>query len=1102
MQTAGAMCPPFGGARISKLTSQRISRVIALMATLQELFAQPTNSYRMQPFWFLNHDLREDELRWQIQQMHQQGIGGAVLHPRHGLVTEYMSKKWLDAIDVCIDEMRKYGMEAWLYDELNWPSGTHGGEVTRDHPEFRMRYLRVQSLHVSGGVTYQVRLPAYGGTLLSVQAIRITPDSADGGDLKFVGEPRELFDCWEDDRFRWQAPPGDWFLVAFFEFETPAGVTWKNGYYLDTMNGEAVRDFRNHAYEPYTRFEDEFGKTVKGMFTDEPGLMIHDAFGHTNALAGTADEPKRTLPGVTLAWTRDMFNRFEKFADYELRPKLMHLLYELGPETQKVRSDYHGAVSEWYIHNYHGQLGDWCRDRGIDYIGHTLEDPLWGQVRTQGDQLAVLAKLDRPGFDYLGDDIGPRRLLSAKCATSAAHIGGKQRVMCEAIGGSGHHVTLERMRANLNFMCVLGCNMLIPHAFYYSFEGLRKADWPPTEFYHNGYWPWFRQFADYSARLCLMQASGDAVVDTLVLLPAETMAVDAWEQGKPVHQPQCERLLAFLSDELLSIHRDYDLVNDDQLSNAVVDDQRLAFVTSKCEYPLLIIPGARVMSVAAARKIAAFYEAGGNVIFLGNLPSQTLVRGQDSELQNIIRGILGAVEGADIFSGEAGAEMAVANEAGGNAVWSSDAEITSEWLCATINELIAADIVIQGEDAAQDRGIFHCHRRDGDNEIYMFFNRAAERQEATVTIPILGQLSEWDLETGDTQLADADYTVPVRRIATIASDTGVIADATGEATDDSAELVTGAQTAWYMELDPDETRIFVLDTAARGESISIEGTVEPEIIEEIPLGDTWRFEAREDNVAILDRWQFIAHDRVAGDRLHVNDTPGRVNTYVTTFEVDGRIGNVRLVLDDLHQYIPAHAGTLAQRRNLEIYINGKPAPSLQNANWQDHYFEATDISALIQQGKNEIQICTVCLLDVPFDSLDYPAYLVGDFAEISGQLRPQPTQVNQYFSELGYPHYSGIGAHTLSFDLSEETMQGNRRMVLDVGRPRDVARFLVNGEEVAIRMWDPYEIDVTNHLKAGRNEICVEVTGTLANLYSKAETPAGLPGEARIWVIG
>lgn len=86
------------------------------------------------PFWSWNDRLEDEELRKQINNMYDLGMKGFFMHARMGLETEYLSDEWYHAIDVCVDEARKLGMEAWSYDENGWPSG-FGGEKVLKNPE-------------------------------------------------------------------------------------------------------------------------------------------------------------------------------------------------------------------------------------------------------------------------------------------------------------------------------------------------------------------------------------------------------------------------------------------------------------------------------------------------------------------------------------------------------------------------------------------------------------------------------------------------------------------------------------------------------------------------------------------------------------------------------------------------------------------------------------------------------------------------------------------------------------------------------------------------------------------------------------------------------
>ena len=105
-----------------------------------ELFLNPTSEYRGTPFWAWNDDLDEAELRRQIGELQKMGFGGAHMHVRSGMATEYLSDEFMNLIGACVDESKKRKMLAWLYDEDRWASGAAGGFVTKNY-DYRRKKL-------------------------------------------------------------------------------------------------------------------------------------------------------------------------------------------------------------------------------------------------------------------------------------------------------------------------------------------------------------------------------------------------------------------------------------------------------------------------------------------------------------------------------------------------------------------------------------------------------------------------------------------------------------------------------------------------------------------------------------------------------------------------------------------------------------------------------------------------------------------------------------------------------------------------------------------------------------------------------------------------
>jgi hypothetical protein len=228
-----------------------------------ETFKNPGNEYRGAPFWAWNGKLDPQELRRQIQVMHRMGLGGFFMHSRVGLDTTYLSKEWFACVDACVDEAKKLGMGAWLYDEDRWPSGAAGGLVTKN-PKCRMRSAMVKMSDTAKGFKWTP-------DTLAVFVARI--EGAVARQVRQV--PRNV------------RPPklaeGEK-LVAFVVELQPCS-SWYNGYtYLDTLSHAAVKEFIKVTHEAYRkRCGKEFGKTIPGMFTDEPNHG--NKLGHDNNTA-------------------------------------------------------------------------------------------------------------------------------------------------------------------------------------------------------------------------------------------------------------------------------------------------------------------------------------------------------------------------------------------------------------------------------------------------------------------------------------------------------------------------------------------------------------------------------------------------------------------------------------------------------------------------------------------------------------------------------------------------------------------------------------------------------------------------------------------------
>ena len=57
------------------------------------------------------------------------------IHPRPGLITEYLSDEWFELYKYAVEKGKELGMKVWIYDENSYPSGFAGGHVPDQMPE-------------------------------------------------------------------------------------------------------------------------------------------------------------------------------------------------------------------------------------------------------------------------------------------------------------------------------------------------------------------------------------------------------------------------------------------------------------------------------------------------------------------------------------------------------------------------------------------------------------------------------------------------------------------------------------------------------------------------------------------------------------------------------------------------------------------------------------------------------------------------------------------------------------------------------------------------------------------------------------------------------
>ena len=71
---------------------------------LRKEFADPPRAFRPAPLWVWNTRVTRADIDRMLGDFKAQGFGGAFVHPRPGLVTEYLSDEWFDLYKYSVEK--------------------------------------------------------------------------------------------------------------------------------------------------------------------------------------------------------------------------------------------------------------------------------------------------------------------------------------------------------------------------------------------------------------------------------------------------------------------------------------------------------------------------------------------------------------------------------------------------------------------------------------------------------------------------------------------------------------------------------------------------------------------------------------------------------------------------------------------------------------------------------------------------------------------------------------------------------------------------------------------------------------------------------------
>ena len=560
-------------------------------------------------WWWMGNAVDSGNIRLQLQQFHDAGIGGVEIVPIYGVkgaedkFIKYLSPQWMAMLDYTVAEAKARDMGVYISVGTGWPIG--GPQVSTQDAATK---LIIQSYDYDSKTKQQFNISLKDEKQKGVQGTGLAA-------LMAYSDKKEIIDLTAkvkaDGALDWQPASGTWKLYAAFTGKTlqkvkraaPGG----EGYTLDHFSAASLQNYL-HA------FDDAFGKNARGV-----AVFYNDSYEVYNA-----------------DWTPAFFDEFKKRRGYDLRKYLNLLAVNDSTDlTARIKSDFRETMSDLMMDNFAMPFKKWAQSKGGLALNQAHGSPanlldLYAaadipETESFGSSSFAIKGLRRDSSDIRSTDPDPDMM---KFASSAAHATGQNLVSCETFTWLTEHfkTSWSQCKPEAEQVWLAGINHIFYHGTTYS---PAEAAWPGWMFYAavefnpaNSLWPHLKGLNDYIARSQALLQEGTADNEIMVYWPV----YDAWHKAKGLDMPfqvhNVDKWLygsAFHEDIKALQQEGYgvDFVSDRMLGQMQVTDNSLQVTGKGAKSKILLIPATGHMPLSTLKNIIRIADAGATVILQG-----------------------------------------------------------------------------------------------------------------------------------------------------------------------------------------------------------------------------------------------------------------------------------------------------------------------------------------------------------------------------------------------------------------------------------------------------------------------------------------------------
>ena len=780
-----------------------------------------------------------------------------------------------------------------------------------------------------------------------------------------------------------------------------------------------------------------------------------------NRIPGVFTDEPQLLPAGGLPWTDDLDAAFEKRWGYRLVDHLPALTLPVG-DWKKVRHNYYQVLLDRFIERWAKPYYDYCERNRLEFTGHYWEHE-WPNCTGVPDNMAMSAWQQRPGIDILmnqyREDVHAQfgNVRAVREIASVANQLGRKRTLCEIYGAGGWDLRFEDMKRIGDWNCVLGINTMNEHLSYTTIRGARKRDHPQSFSYHEPWWEAYHVMENYFTRLQLAVASGRQVNDVLVLEP--TTAAWLYNSARKT-APE----LAAIGDSFQRLLNDleknqveYDIGCEDIMArNGSVGAGSLRI--GKASYQTVVLPPlTENLNSTTVSLLEKFTAGGGTILACGPAPER--------------------------IDGTRSDRVAALSRATG---WK---KVEAEALPGILLSSSRDGFVIRRSD--NDRGILlHQRRTLDDGQLLFLANTSAEAPaKGVVECPARG-IERWDLEKGTIEPYPFRRTAKGTEAVFALSPSGSLLLFLAREKRDPAPVkieqlvrIQPAGPPAIKAVGPNVLTLDYVDVTAGGETLERAYSYQAN-----------QFAFRQNGMP-RDPWDNAVQFKDEIIRKTFPAESGFEASY--RFTVEGQV--------------PSSLLAVVERPDLySITCNGRPVRAVSGSWWLDKSFGKIDLAAVAQPGENRLTLKASPL--TIYHELE-SVYLLGNFtlkpSEKGFVLAPAQELHLGAWNEQGRPFYAEGVSYAERFSIGAPSGRYRVSLARWYG---SVARVAVNGKTAGYLAYPPWEVDVTDFLKAGENTVEVVVIGTLKNtlgphhgdpapgtawpaMFQKAPSPGPPPGK-------